>query len=246
MTPTYPQRTIGLRDALTVKRPYVSRLESEMAKKTVFRYPGTKATVSWNGRLCIHVAECGRAKGDLFVGGRDPWCQPDLAADEEVADVVYRCPTGALTVDFADGSGEEQPEPVNTVHVAYNGPLFVRGRLAIEDAPANAPGTAYRAALCRCGKSRNKPFCDNSHEKVRFSDYGAVGETGSQEFEDGGELAIKPIQDGPLMFNGNLTISNSSGRNAWHGSRVALCRCGESANKPFCDGAHKKVGFKSG
>jgi len=216
-----------------------------MAKKTVFQYPGTKATVSWNGPLCIHVAECGRAKGDLFIGGRDPWCQPDQATEEEVADVVHRCPTGALTVDFEDGSGTEKPESVNTVNVAYNGPLFIRGRLAIEDAPADAPGLAFRAALCRCGKSRNKPFCDNSHEKVGFSDYGAVGEIGTRDHEDGGELTIKPVKDGPLMINGNLTIRNSSGREAWHGNRVALCRCGESANKPFCDGAHKKAGFKS-
>ena len=63
--------------------------------------------------------------------------------------------------------------------------------------------------------------------------------------EHGGELAIKPIKDGPLMFSGNLTIRNSSGRDAWHGDRVALCRCGQSANKPFCDGAHKQAGFKS-
>lgn len=216
-----------------------------MAKKTVFQYPGEKAAVSWNGRLCIHVAECGRAKGDLFVGGRNPWCQPDLASDDEVADVVTRCPTGALTVDFADGSHEEVADPANTVNVAYNGPLFVRGRLAIEDAPADAPGLAFRAALCRCGKSRNKPFCDNSHEKDGFSDYGAVGETGTEETDAGGELAVKPIKDGPLMLNGNLTIRNSSGRDAWHGDRVALCRCGESANKPFCDGAHTRVGFKS-
>jgi CDGSH-type Zn-finger protein/uncharacterized Fe-S cluster protein YjdI len=216
-----------------------------VAKKTVFQYPGRKATVSWNGRLCIHVGECGRAKGDLFVGGRDPWCQPDLSSDEEVADVIKRCPTGALTVDFVDGSGTEQPAPVNTVNVAYNGPLFVRGRLVIEDAPADAPGLAFRAALCRCGKSRNKPFCDNSHEKEGFSDYGAVGETGTRESDDGGELNIKPIEDGPLMFNGNLTIRNSSGRDAWSGNRVALCRCGESGNKPFCDGTHKKAGFKS-
>ena len=216
-----------------------------MAKKTVFQYQGTTATVSWHGRLCIHVAECGRAKGDLFVGGRDPWCQPDFETDEEVADIVHRCPTGALTVDFVDSSCEEQPEPVNTVNVAYNGPLFVRGRLTIEGAPADAPGTAFRAALCRCGKSQNKPFCDNSHEKEGFSDYGAVGETGSQEYADGGELAVKPIKDGPLMFSGNLTIRNGSGRDAWHGDRVALCRCGESENKPFCDGSHKKAGFKS-
>jgi len=158
---------------------------------------------------------------------------------------VNRCPTGALTADFADGSGKEQPEPVNTVNVAYNGPLFIRGRLVIEDAPSDAPGLAFRTALCRCGKSRNKPFCDNSHEKEGFSDYGAVGETGTDETSAGGELTIKPIKDGPLMFNGNVTIRNSSGRDAWHGDRVALCRCGESANKPFCDGTHKRAGFRS-
>jgi len=216
-----------------------------MARKTVFQYPGKKATVSWNRRLCIHVGECGQAKGDLFVGGRDPWCQPDLTSNEEVADVVNRCPTGALTVDFADGSGKEQPEPVNTVNLAYNGPLFIRGRLVIEGASTDAPGLAFRTALCRCGKSRNKPFCDNSHEKEGFSDYGAVGETGTDDTGARGELTIKPIKDGPLMFNGNVTIRNSSGRDAWHGDRVALCRCGESANKPFCDGTHKRAGFRS-
>jgi len=216
-----------------------------MAKKTVFQYPGKNTNVAWHGRLCIHIGECGRAQGDLFVGGRDPWCQPDLATDEEVAEIVCRCPTGALTVEFAGDAETEQPEPVNTVNVAYNGPLFIRGRLAVEDAPNDAPGLAFRAALCRCGKSRNKPFCDNSHEKKGFSDYGAVGEVGSGSPEAGGELMIKPIKDGPLMLSGNLTIRNSSGRDAWHGTRVALCRCGESENKPFCDGTHKRVSFSS-
>ena len=216
-----------------------------MAKKKVIQYSGKTATVSWDSRLCIHIGECGRAKGDLFIGGRDPWCQPDLSSDDEVADVIARCPTGALTVEFEDGGRTEQPDAVNTVNVAYNGPLFVRGRLAIEGAPEDAEGLAFRAALCRCGKSRSKPFCDNSHEKEGFSDYGAIGETGAEEYQSGGELTIKPIKDGPLMFNGNLTIRNGSGRDAWHGNRAALCRCGESANKPFCDGSHNPAGFTS-
>lgn len=216
-----------------------------MAKKSVFEYPGKSAKVSWHGRLCIHVGECGRAKGELFVAGRDPWCQPDLASSDEVAEVVQRCPTGALTVAFNDVGSVERADAENVVTVAYNGPLFVRGDLAIEGAPGDAPGLAYRAALCRCGKSRNKPFCDNSHEKAGFSDYGAVGESGSDEAESGGTLAINPVKDGPLMLLGNLTIRNSSGRDAWHGNKVALCRCGESGNKPFCDGSHKSAGFTS-
>ncbi|NJK31333.1 MAG: hypothetical protein HC927_02350, partial [Deltaproteobacteria bacterium] len=63
------------------------------------RYPGEKADVCWDSRLCIHVGECGRAANELFEGGRDPWCRPDLVAIEEVVDVVRRCPTGALTYE---------------------------------------------------------------------------------------------------------------------------------------------------
>jgi CDGSH-type Zn-finger protein/uncharacterized Fe-S cluster protein YjdI len=216
-----------------------------MANRKTFKYPGEHVDVSWHGRLCIHIGECGRAKGELFVGGRKPWCQPDLSSDEEVHEVMLRCPTGALTADHKDGSHVEVPDPVNTVNVAYNGPLFVRGDLSIADAPANAPGLNFRAALCRCGKSANKPYCDNSHETEGFQDYGAVGDTGDADAASGGELNIRPIKDGPILLDGNVTITNGSGREAWRGNRAALCRCGASSNKPFCDGAHKKSGFTS-
>ena len=217
-----------------------------MTDGKVFKYRGDKATVSWHGRLCIHMGECGRAKGDLFVAGRDPWCQPDESPDDEVEEVVLRCPTGALTVNYKDGSHIEAADSDNTVHVAYNGPLFVRGDLDIDGALGNAPGLRFRAALCRCGLSGNKPFGDNSHEKQNFQDYGAVGETGDENAARGGVLTVQPIDDGPLVCKGNVTIFNSSGRESFHASQAVLCRCGASNNKPFCDGQHKKVGFKSG
>ena len=132
------------------------------------------------------------------------------------------------------------------VHVAYNGPLFVRGELDIEGAPEDVPGLKFRSALCRCGQSRNKPFCDNSHDAAGFRDYGAVGETGSGASESGGLLKVKPVKDGPLLLSGNLSILNGSGRNAWKGNKIALCRCGASNNKPFCDGQHQHIGFTSG
>ncbi len=216
-----------------------------MSDDKITKYPGDSAEVSWHGGLCIHIGECGRAKGELFVGGRQPWCQPNDASDAEVTDVVLRCPTGALSFTFADSSSPETASPENTVSVAYNGPLFVRGQLNIESAPSSAPGLKFRAALCRCGESKNKPFCDNSHEKAGFRDYGAVGETGEAGSETGGPLSISAIKDGPLLLKGNVTISGGSGRNSWSGKQVALCRCGASENKPFCDGSHKKVGFSS-
>ncbi|MCH7636608.1 MAG: CDGSH iron-sulfur domain-containing protein [Proteobacteria bacterium] len=216
-----------------------------MASGKVIKYTGDRATVSWHSGLCIHIGECGRAKGELFVAGRKPWCQPDVSADDEIEDVILRCPTGALTVDYEDGSHVESADPENSVHVAYNGPLFLRGDLSIDDAPSDAPGLKFRAALCRCGKSRNKPYCDNSHEKDEFRDYGAVGESGDDNASRGGTLNVQPIKDGPLVCKGNVTIFNSSGRESFHGAQVVLCRCGASNNKPFCDGQHVKIGFKS-
>ncbi len=214
-----------------------------MSKK--FRYPGRNVDVEWDGKLCIHIGECGRAAGNLFVGGRKPWCDPDLSSTEEVADVVERCPTGALSYTAKDGSATERADAENSVTVSYNGPLFVRGDLHIDGAPADTPGLAFRAALCRCGLSKNKPFCDNSHEDAGFRDYGAVGETGSAIEHTGGPLQIAGVPDGPLLVKGNFAIVAGSGREAWSGSKAALCRCGASDNKPFCDGSHKKIGFKS-
>ena len=216
-----------------------------MAKAKVVEYAGKEVTVSWRSDLCIHVGECGRAKGELFITGRKPWCDPDTAGTDDVQDVIVRCPTGALTVDIGGQGVTEQADARNTVTVAYNGPLFVRGDLEIDGAPDDAPGLRFRAALCRCGRSANKPFCDNSHETAGFKDYGAVGETGSGESSDTGPLKVSAIKDGPLIVEGPVTIRNGSGRDAWQGERAALCRCGESANKPFCDGSHKKAGFTS-
>ncbi|MEE9143083.1 MAG: CDGSH iron-sulfur domain-containing protein [Gammaproteobacteria bacterium] len=216
-----------------------------MASKT-FHYGGEQVDVHWDSRLCIHVSECGRAKGELFVGGRKPWCQPDLVSNDAVAEVCERCPTGALTYDRKDNGPAEQAAPTNTVTVLNNGPLYLRGELAIDGAPDDMQGVRFRAALCRCGLSKNKPFCDNSHEKAEFHDSGAVGETGEGTTQSGGPLNVTPVEDGPLVVNGNLTIIAASGLPRWSGIKTALCRCGHSNNKPFCDGTHKTIGFRSG
>jgi CDGSH-type Zn-finger protein/uncharacterized Fe-S cluster protein YjdI len=209
------------------------------------RYEGKDADVVWDERLCIHVGECGRAANDLFVAGRDPWCQPDLVPIEEVIDVVSRCPSGALSFERKDGGEAEAVAERNTVHVSNNGPLYVQGDLDIDGAGEDQPALAHRAALCRCGASANKPFCDGAHEKAGFVDYGAVGEKGDGIESEGGKLTIKRIQNGPIFVRGNFSIVASSGRVAWRGDKAALCRCGASKNKPFCDGQHAEIGFEA-
>jgi uncharacterized Fe-S cluster protein YjdI len=141
---------------------------TSVSEKKIFDYPGATADVHWDGRLCIHIGECGRAKNELFVGGRQPWCQPDLVDPDDVADVVSRCPSGALTYERKDGRPGESAEPENVVSVMYNGPLYVRGDLEVAGAASDMSGVRYRAALCRCGQSKNKPFCDGTHKEVGF------------------------------------------------------------------------------
>jgi CDGSH-type Zn-finger protein len=121
----------------------------------------------------------------------------------------------------------------------------VRGELKIDGAADHMPGVRFRAALCRCGESKIKPFCDNSHEAAGFVDRGAVGEKGDGLDAHGGPLKIQPVKDGPLLVSGNAEIVAGSGRIAWSGAKTALCRCGASANKPFCDGSHRAAGFTS-
>jgi CDGSH-type Zn-finger protein/uncharacterized Fe-S cluster protein YjdI len=216
-----------------------------MSDKKVHDFPGENADVHWDGRLCIHIGECGRAKNDLFVGGRKPWCKPDEVSADEAADVVSRCPTGALTLTRKDGGAEETADSENVVLVAYNGPLYVRGDLDIDGAESDMKGVRFRAALCRCGQSKNKPFCDNSHEDAGFKDYGAVGESGDGLEAEGGTLKVGKAPNGPLLLSGNFSIVAASGRKAWTGTKAALCRCGQSKNKPFCDGAHKAAAFQA-
>jgi len=216
-----------------------------MSDKKITDYTGAVADVHWDGRLCKHVGECGRADNDLFVGGRQPWCEPDRVGTDEVVDVVGRCPTGALTYTRKDGGAQEVADEENVVSVMYNGPLYMRGDLEIDGAAEDMAGVRFRAALCRCGKSKNKPFCDDSHAEAGFKDFGAVGESGGGFDSPGGTLKVGRAPNGPLLLSGNFTIVAATGRKAWTGKKAALCRCGHSKNKPFCDGAHKEAGFEA-
>ncbi|MEQ9104730.1 MAG: CDGSH iron-sulfur domain-containing protein [Rhodothermales bacterium] len=216
-----------------------------MPRNPILEFEGKERKVTWDGRLCIHASECVRANSPLFEYGRKPWGQPDLVAVDDVDEIVRRCPSGALATMDKNGTIQESPAPENTVTVAPNGPLYVEGELDVAGAQPDMPGVAYRAALCRCGQSKNKPFCDNSHKEIAFDDPGAVGECGPGLESLGGPLKVTPSRNGPLLVQGNLAIRAASGKIRWKGTKTALCRCGNSKNKPFCDGSHRDAGFEA-
>jgi CDGSH-type Zn-finger protein len=119
-----------------------------------------------------------------------------------------------------------------------NGPYVVRGDFTVAGAPQ------LRATLCRCGKSKNKPFCDHSH----VDGFEATGECATREPQpwpdgDAPTVAVDLAVNGPLLITGAVEVIAASGRTIDRGAKFALCRCGQSGNKPFCDGTHRKVGF---
>ncbi len=208
----------------------------------VQEYRGKDILVRFDEKKCIHSRTCVLARPDVFVADAEgPWIQPDGASAEETAAVARACPSGALSYERLDGAEQEAPPLVNVVRVLENGPLAVRADLVIEGQPP-----MLRATLCRCGASKNKPFCDGSHTAARFKASGEPMEQDSAPLaERAGKLAVKPVRNGPLVFSGNVEICTGSGQTVTRVQRAVVCRCGRSRNKPFCDGTHAEVGFTS-
>ncbi len=203
---------------------------------------GRDIDISFDGVRCIHARFCVLGAPTVFKANTPgAWIFPDTMATEALVRVAHNCPSGAITYSRKDGGSAEAPPPVNLLRLRENGPYAFHGPLTIDGADIG-----YRATLCRCGASKNKPFCDGSHKTLPFT---ATGEPETRESEPlavrDGPLAIAPQTDGPLQVSGNLEIVSGTGRTVDRVTRVRLCRCGGSRNKPFCDNTHLRIGFKS-
>lgn len=138
-----------------------------MAQRT---YKNADIRVLWDSSFCIHSARCIKAGHGVFDPARRPWVEMDLADTATIVAAVEGCPTGALRYEYLDGSPGEQPEPTTTIVPYPNGPLFVRGEVEVRDRNGEMFVASPRVALCRCGLSKNQPFCDLSHRGSDFRD----------------------------------------------------------------------------
>jgi CDGSH-type Zn-finger protein/uncharacterized Fe-S cluster protein YjdI len=206
------------------------------------RTQGRSLAVLFDTTRCVHARQCVTGAPKVFVANvtHGPWIHPDEAEPERVIEVVHNCPSGALRYERVDGQPEPLP-PVNLLTIRERGPYAVRADLRL----AGESG-ARRLTLCRCGASKNKPFCDNSHAGVAFDATGEPPPTNTASLADrDGPLAIEPEVDGPLGVAGNLEITSGTGRVVARVTSAKLCRCGASATKPFCDLSHRRIGFRT-
>mgnify|MGYP001591635608 FL=1 len=146
----------------------------------VRRYESDEITVAYDASRCIHAADCVKGLPRVFNPRERPWIRPRAAEAERIREVVLRCPTGALFIApeseeesqeegawSSDGSGD------STIQVSDTGPLFLRGSFVVLDHQGEEVVRDSRIALCRCGASKNKPFCDGTHSEIGFPGDGA-------------------------------------------------------------------------
>ncbi|MBS4200002.1 (4Fe-4S)-binding protein [Bacillus sp. FJAT-49732] len=125
-------------------------------------YSGKDIEVKFYAKRCLHAAQCVKGLSEVFDVKKRPWVNPDQASADDVARVIERCPSGALEYVRKDGEDQEQPQAETTLDLQPGHVMYIRGNVTIKN--GNETIQCNRAALCGCGHSNNKPFCDNSHE----------------------------------------------------------------------------------
>lgn len=145
--------------------------EHDLYFQTAAQIPGPGKMLHDHRKLCAEARFCDRAGGlwNLIEHCDDP------AVNELVEQEAANCPSGRYVVCDPDGTPHEpELEPsialVEDPQMGVSGPLWVRGRVPVFSAEGEAYEVRNRVTLCRCGESKNKPFCDGSHIAAKFDD----------------------------------------------------------------------------
>jgi len=132
-------------------------------------YIGQKITIHDNRSICAHAGVCTDKLASVFRMKQEPWIDPDAAGIEEIITIIQKCPSGALSYSIEDTENPGQnPEPA--IFIAANGPYVVSSCPDLLKVNWREGASKQQYTLCRCGASKNKPFCDGSHWSIKFTD----------------------------------------------------------------------------
>ena len=146
-----------------------------MGKET-FKYTNNEVTVVWKPNTCIHSTLCWKGLIEVFNPKEKPWIKMDGATTEKIIEQVRKCPSGALSYYLnAEAADDESPDKVVAesanimkVEVTPNGPYLIKKECLIVHCDGREETKTGTVALCRCGASATKPYCDGSLRKVGF------------------------------------------------------------------------------
>jgi CDGSH-type Zn-finger protein len=162
-------RTKPFCDGTHAKIGFSSNRDPDHTPDGVVDYASAAITVHFNKLQCSAAEECVRSLPKVFQHGRKPWIEPQHASAEEIVAAIRRCPSGALRYTRKGEVGPDHAGPPN-VRIRKDGPYEVRGGVPLRSSFRMEGASPMLYTLCRCGASKNKPFCDGSHWRVKFKD----------------------------------------------------------------------------
>lgn len=150
--------------------------EEHLADK-VDDYAGKNISIHDNRSICAHAGVCTDNLASVFRMKQEPWIDPDAASVEEIVAVIQKCPSGALSFTLEDKESTDQnqepaiiPAIFPAIFIAPNGPYVVSGCPDLLNTKWREGASKQQYTLCRCGASKNKPYCDGSHWSIEFTD----------------------------------------------------------------------------
>lgn len=143
--------------------------------KTTHKYTNGEVTIVWKPDTCIHSTLCWKGLREVFNPGKRPWIDPQGSSTEKIVEQVRKCPSGALSY-FMNNEGETAKEIVAeaaqmlNIEITPSGPILIKTECTILHSNRTTEIKQGVTALCRCGGSKNKPYCDGTHRKNGFTD----------------------------------------------------------------------------
>jgi uncharacterized Fe-S cluster protein YjdI len=136
----------------------------------VKEYKNDDITVVWKPDVCIHSRLCWQNLQQVFNPKARPWIDLSGSNTEQIIDQVRKCPSGALSYYKNESKLNimEKTETTTLIEIRKNGPLICHGKIILKDAEGNEIVKENLTTFCRCGASKNKPFCDGNHRIVEF------------------------------------------------------------------------------
>ncbi|MBI9054893.1 MAG: (4Fe-4S)-binding protein [Bacteroidales bacterium] len=134
-------------------------------------YSNGEVTIVWKPNLCIHSTNCIKGLPEVFDMNKRPWINADGSTSDKIINQVRKCPSGALSfyMNTKKQKGEQNMSNVK-VDLMENGPILVNGKIELKNSKGEAIPCENTVALCRCGGSKNKPFCDGTHNTNGFKE----------------------------------------------------------------------------
>jgi uncharacterized Fe-S cluster protein YjdI len=138
-------------------------------KNITKEYTNGEVTIVWKPDICAHSGNCFRGLNEVFDPRKRPWVTPDGITSNKIVEQIKKCPSGALSYYMnKDAPVVEKKDNGVMIEATANGPLLVRGDIELKDQHGAVTKKDNVTALCRCGGSHNKPFCDGTHRKINF------------------------------------------------------------------------------